>query len=698
MPGDSSFTEGVAFHQAGDLDQAESCYRKVLDEFPEHPDALHYVGVIAFQRRDFSGAVAHIDRAIRVLLQAGHQVPAAYYANLGNAHKRAGQHSAALSAYQTALRIDPGMAAVWFNLGLMYRDRGVLSGAIEAFESATRLGGSFLPAWLELGECYVQSGNENAALKCFDRLTPHFGTARADPESLKMGVRLGKALLTLHRYEPALHVLESLCVGLPENVEFLNLLACACSGLGLIGDAERYLTQAHSIEPDNISVSDNLAATYKDSGRVAESINLYRSVLGKVTDPGALSNYLFSLLYSDRISEAEILAEHQRMANQMVPFAFAQKAEAYGQVSAPVRIAYLSGDLRNHPVAYFLIGILSHHDPTSVNVFVYDNSAVSDDWTRRLQSVVVHWRNVRSLTDDELAAQIRSDAIDVLIELSGHTAENRLSALASHPAKVQASYLGYPGSTGLPWMDWRIVDRVTDPEGCDAFSSERLYRLPRSYYCYTNVERTPEPNSLPVATNGYWTFGVCSNLAKVSPATLDLWARILQYHPDSRLYWRTRAFSDPASRARMLNELESRGIDRKRVSVESWTSQASRWKAFHRIDVALDTFPYNQATNTCEALWMGVPTLSVAGKSHRSRMGASILCEAGLNEWVIDNDVAGSDRDALDRHLARILDISSLKVLRRSLRKRCLNGRLMNGPDAAREIEKACMEMLSTAG
>jgi len=687
MAVDQDFNDGLVLHQSGQLDAAEACYRRVLAALPEHADALHYLGLIAFQRGDFPVAAEQIQRAIERKRSSGELVPAAFLVNLGSAKKRLGLFPEALQAYQAGLALDSTLGGAWFNLGLLHRSFGNLPAAIDALERACAEAGSLAAAWLELGECHLEQGNDEAALRCFGPLA-----SRAHSGPAEMALRLGKALLRLGRYDAGLSVLEPLQTQGLASVDYLNALGCALSGSGRLGDAERCLTRARAIAPADQRVADNLATVFKDLGRVSEALALYRSVLTSDSEPEIWSNYLFSLLYSDQVNPDEVLAEHHRgvgstpLASESAPGVVTN----VGPAPARLRIAYLSGDMRNHPVAYFLIGILRGHDPSRVDVHVYDNGVITDDWTLRLKKSVSHWHKIRALSDEELARKIRLDDIDVLIDLSGHTAENRLLALASHPARIQASYLGYPFSTGMPWIDWRIVDAITDPPGSEQWSSERLYRLPRSYYAYSPDEGAPPVRGLPALKNRHLTFGACTNLAKVSPTTLDFWASIIRSHPAARLLWRARPFADPKVRKAMSDELRQRGLDSRQVRLVGWAAHADRWAIFHEVDVALDTYPYNQATNTCEALWMGVPTISVTGRTHVSRMGASILAELGLDDWCVD---VGEIRNLPERLVGRaseLLASDSLAALRAGLRGRVQSSRLVDGKDAARAIEAAC--------
>lgn len=692
-----TFLDGVALHQAGQLDQAALRYQAVLAADPAHADALHYSGLIAFQRGAPAEAVDLITRAIGFAEQGGRMVPAEYQINLGNALKRTGRVAEALAAYRKAVLIRPDLSAVWFNMALVQRASGALPEAITSLEAACR-GAPPLPrAWVELGECFAASGNDSEALRCFEHLLPLFGASPGSAELFDLACRVGRSLVEMGRYDAAVKVLEPLRNARPDDVECLNVLGCALSGLGRLTAAESCLARAHGLVPIDSRITDNLACALKDSGRNQEALALYRDLLEKgPVDAGVWSNYLFTLLYSDRCSVEQVVVEHRRFAQSMM-VAGSGAAVSHRPESPPhrpLRLAYLSGDLHNHPVAYFMHAFFRCHDPSRVSVSVYDNGAVADEWSARLKQHVKHWRPVRALSDEQLAAQIRHDGIDVLIDLSGHTAENRLAALATHPARVQASYLGYPFSTGLPWIDWRIVDSITDPPGSDLISCERLYRLPRSYYVYSVPDGAPAVSELPAQKNGFLTFGVCSNLAKVTPATLDFWASLLRQSRNARLYWRTRAFADPAVRRSMTEALVQRGIARKRLSLEGWAAHADRWSAFHKVDVALDTYPYNQATNTCESLWMGVPTLSVAGTGHPSRMGASILGEAGLQEWVFEFDQYKNAPEPFFDRVSSLLDPGRLSALRRGLRDRLQQSRLMDGNDAARAIENACQAMI----
>lgn len=685
---ESDFADGVAFHQLGKLDQAEACYQQVLLEQPSHVGAMHYLGLIAHQRSSFDLAVERISRAIEL---SGDSAPPEFYVNLANALKRTGQLDAALSAYERALSLWPEMPLAWFNLGLLQRQLGATDKAIVSLQQACTAAPSLVEAWLELGECYLGRGEDAGAVACFDRV---LNVAANVPNFPEIYIRIGRNLVLARRYQSAIKVLEQVQATRPNDFNRLLALGCAQSGCGRLTDAERTFNKANKIKLGDIACADNLASVYKDQGQTELAIGIYRDLLAAAeADPAVWSNYLFTLLYSDRMAPDALYAEHLRAFGQSL----AVPPETLPAPAIPcrkkLRIGYVSADLFNHPVAYFLIGILRHHDPSAVEVFMYDNGLVADGWTQRLKLAVPHWRQIRSLSDQDLLRQIERDQIDVLIDLAGHTADNRLAAFSRRAAPVQVSYLGYPFSTATPNMDWRVVDAVVDLPGAENYSTERLWRLPRSYYAYSDPADTPDINELPAGKNGFLTFGVCSNLAKVTPATLDHWGKIISAFPGACLRWRAKAFADVNVKSRMIDQLVARGVAKKRLFLQGWAESGKRWHFYHEIDVALDTFPYNQATNTCEALWMGVPTLTVAGDMHRSRMGASIMTAAGLPGWII------SSPESIDAWLqgeSRTMTAKAqLAELRSGLRERIRLSDLFKADQLARLLEEAYREMFA---
>lgn len=681
---DTQLMAGVRAHQAGQLDVAEQIYRELLAWCPDHADALHYLGLIAFQRGDHRGAVGLIERAIAV---RGDDAPAEFYLNFGNALKRAGDSARSEHAYGVARERRPKFFPALFNLALLKREQGDWAGAESLLYEAVEVAPAPLPVRLELAECLVAQGKEKPALDQLDRVLPI-----CDAPALG---RAGRLLVELGRYPEAVTVLEKALPELAGDCGGLNALGCAYAGTGRLGAAAAVLRRALLVDPSDERAVDNLASVLREGGQAAEAVASYRKFLLRNGGASVVfrSNYLMSTLYVDAADQT--FAEHGRWAgdgpgrDRPLPFVH--------PFSRPLRLAYLSGDFRNHPVAYFMQGILAAHDPSRVDVTVYDNTPIHDRWSDRLRCGPAHWTEVRGLSDQDLGELIRRDAIDVLIDLSGHTADNRLPALASHPAKVQASYLGYPHSTGLPWIDYRIVDAVTDPDGAERFSTERLVRLPRSYYAYTAPPDAPPVNPLPALTRGQLSFAVCSNLAKVSARTLDLWATVMRLNAGATLRWKARAFADPATRERMASQLAVRGVNPACLTLDAWTPHERRWWTYHDVDVALDTYPYNQATNTCEALWMGVPTLSFCGSDHRSRMGASILRDAGLDSWAMpigDAELLPDIEKELAARLPALLAVDSLGKLRSSLRGILRTSRLLDAKHAAVAIEDACERML----
>src|SRR5262249_25869327 len=301
-----------------------------------------------------------------------------------------------------------------------------------------------------------------------------------------------------------------------------------------------------------------------------------------------------------------------------------------------LRIGYVSPDFRQHSVAYFLEPLLRGHDRQQVEVFCYGDVARPDSVTTHLQELADHWLVTVGTSHQALAERIRTDRIDILVDVAGHTAGNRLLVFARKPAPVQVTWLGYPNTTGLKAIDYRLVDAVTDPAGeADAWASESLVRLEGGFLCYGALTDAPAPTLPPCLGTGTITFGSFNNPAKVSAATFDAWAKLLSRLPQARLLLKGTPFADAATRALFLARLDERGVAAERVDLMGSVSSATQHLAlYHRMDIALDPFPFNGTTTTCEALWMGVPVITLRGHRHAGRVGASLLTQIGLTDLI----------------------------------------------------------------
>jgi protein O-GlcNAc transferase len=676
---DDLLRRGVGHHQAGRLGEAEGCYRDVLEASPGHPDALHYLGLIEFQRGNFAAAVELIEAAA----QKQPQVPE-FHVNLGNALKRCERVEEAVAAYREALRLRPDFAEAAANLGLLLAHLQRGGEALGFLQNAVAGRPNLLEARLCLARLLDQQGAVEAALK-------HYALAvQQCPVGPDLLLEAAGCHLKHRRHRAAVELYRRVLDLDPGSFAAWNDLGAACADLGLLAESIGALRRALALQPTDPHALGNLANVLKDSARHEEAIAVYRQALALAPhDLSLRSNYLYALLYSDKVPAAALLAEHKKYGTASAGDQASQSARPLAPArdrlpGRPLRIAYVSGDFRNHPVAFFIEGILRAHDPARVAVFAYHTASTRDAITGVLESLVPNWRDVAGLSVDEFAAQIAADEIDVLIDLAGHTGDNSQGLFARRAAPVQMNYLGYPFSTGSSAMDFRLVDDETDPPGADCFASERLIRLPRSYYAYTPPSDAPSVAPLPALKRGYLTFGVCSNLAKVSGLALDRWAELLRSVPRARLFWRTSAFADAKTRASLLSELSRRKVSPGRVELVPWATHDQRWKAFAGIDIALDTFPYNQATNTCEALWMGVPTLTITGETHHARMGASILRAAGLPDFV-----CGDVRSWIEQAVYWTSHAPELAILRAGLRDQLAGSALFDVPGLTRSIEDA---------
>jgi predicted O-linked N-acetylglucosamine transferase (SPINDLY family) len=675
--GEAALLRAVRVHQEGDLDLAHSMYSRLLRDNPDHAHALHYLGLIAYQRGRDEEAAALIRRAI-----AADGTVAEFHINLGNTLNRLGRPEEAGEAFRKAVSLRPDSAPALYGMGLMQLRQGRGPDALESFRRA-------LAARPDFPEAHFQAGRLLGAMGRAAEAAPHLEqflrTRPEDPDAWSelggLQLQAGLAAEAVRSYRRAMAVKG-------ESAELLNNLGTALAETGELGEAESCFRRALEKKPGFAVAHGNLANALKDQSRAEEAQAEYRAALALSPDfADAHSNLLLSLNYARDVGRDALLRQARQfneLAARIAP-APARRAPRDPEPGRRLRLAYLSPDLRRHAVGHFIEPVLAAHDRRRFEVVCYNDAPADDEVSERLRELADRWIPVRGLDHEALGRRIGEDGIDVLVELAGHTRDNRLLCLAREPAPVQVSYLGFPGTTGLDAIGFRVSDWHADPAGTEGWSSERLLRLPHSYFCYRPPGDAPAPAPPPVLRNGFVTFGSFNNLAKVSPQALELWAGVLRAVPGSRLYLKAKALADAATRERLLAGLGALGIEAGRVLLQHWTPRgADHLAAYHRVDIALDTTPYNGATTTCEALWMGVPVVSLAGATHAGRMGLSILSACGLAELA--PAASGAFAAACGRLAA---DPARLGQLRAGMRERLRASALLDEAGFTRDLEAA---------
>lgn len=453
---------------------------------------------------------------------------------------------------------------------------------------------------------------------------------------------------------------------------------------------ERVLKQ----NPGHASALLNLSNVLAYQAEPGLAIEHYRRALIASSYHSSIhSNLLLCLHYGQEHDLATIFEEHLAWARRhesatVNPRPFAPKQRG------KLRVGYVTPDLREHSVAYFFEPILAHHDRERFEIFCYVESAKQGAIAGRLSQLPDAMRETRGQSDERVAAMIREDAIDILVDLAGHTDHNRLGIFALRAAPVQVTYLGYPNTTGLRSMDYRLTDAWADPPGTtDRYHTEQLIRLRRGFLCFAPPPESPGITPLPASRRGYVTFGSFNVLTKITPRMLDLWGTILLTVPGSRLLIKNRQLTDTTLQKRLLAQLESRGIAGDRIAMLGRTSKESHMSSYGEVDIALDTYPYNGTTTTCDTLWMGVPVVTRAGLSHVSRVGVSLLTRMGL-----DHLIAFDDQQYIRCAVDLANDWRQLGELRQCLRGRFLQSGLCDGQAFTREVESLYEGFLNAAG
>ena len=591
---------------------------------------------------------------------------------------RAGDAAAAERLFRDVLEANPAHPEALNGMGLVALQTGHEVEAIGLLSRALEAGGERFEVLANLASAYSADDRPKEALPLLRR------ALAAKPDAFGLHNNLAVALQKLGRLEEAeAAVRRAIALNADHAGSHYNL-GQILEAKGWFEAAAAQYRRLLEIEPRHAAARAQLAHALVQLGRADEGLALLEEMLSAGReDPVARSTYLLSLHYSTRRSAAEISQAHSNLAVRLETSLKRLSPAPPPRAGGRLRVGYLSPDFRRHSVAFFFEPLLAHHDRERFEVFCYHGNTFSDEMTGQLKSLAEHWVECGRLDDAALAARIVQDRIDVLVDLAGPTAGGRMGVFAMKPAPVQAAWLGYPAATGLATIDARISDARADPQDAPRAGAERIVRLPESYFCYAPPREAPPVAKPPILKKGFPTFGSFNALAKVSDECIALWAGVLARVPRSRLLLKAKALNEPAAHESTAARFAAHGVGAERLVLRRWTAKAAdHLAAYREVDIALDTFPYNGATTTCDALWMGVPVVSLAGERHAARMGLSILSAAGRAEWCVREPARFAEIAA---SLAE--DPSSLGEIRSAMRERLRASALLDAPRFAHDFE-----------
>jgi predicted O-linked N-acetylglucosamine transferase (SPINDLY family) len=428
-------------------------------------------------------------------------------------------------------------------------------------------------------------------------------------------------------------------------------------------------------------------------GNIQEAIVFYQRAMELKPEINFyFSNILLTLHYSEQITPNDLYAQHQKWSerHELPLINLLQPHTNDRSPNKKIRIGYVSPNFNEHPVSHFFEPLLASHDKSGFEIFCYSNVKMADTMTEHLKDMADNWRDICNKSDEDTAEMIGSDKIDILVDLAGHTSDNRMMVFARKPSPIQVTYLGYPNTTGLETMDYRITDSYADPPGkTERLHSEELVRLPHGFLCYQPPGKTPDVSNPPSLKGECITFGCFNNRAKITPEMMRVWAKIIKMVPNARIVFKFKFSSDPLAQRLLRDMLDQENIPMDRVELyDHILSKEAHLDLYNRVDITLDTFPYNGTTTTCEALWMGVPVITLGGEVHVSRVGLSILSVIGLAELV-----AGSKEEYIEKAVGLAADIEKRIYLRSNLRSLMRSSPLMNAKGFTQALEHEFRKM-----
>jgi protein O-GlcNAc transferase len=666
---------GSALQAQDQLDRAISHYRQALALDPQFLNARINLGNVLQQSGELDAAIESYRQVL-----ATHPELAQVHHHLANALQAQQDKPAAMASYRRAIELKPDYAEAYFNLGNMQRDAGEPIAAIALYRQAIALKTDYAQAHYNLGIVLDECGEIDAAAQHYRYALDH------KPDYTEAYNNFGRWLASQGRLDDAIDAYQQALQHQPDYVEAHNNWGIVLEEKGQLDAAMERYRQALAIRPDYAIAHNNLGRSWSSQGKFSLALQSFRRALELQPDfDAAYSNVLFHLNHDAAPSSADYLAQARGfgavVAARAAPYLHARADTDTAAAPARLRIGFISGDLRTHPVGFFLESVVAHLDPQRFELVAYVTKPGEDALSARIKAYFAEWHSLLGLSDAAAAGKIHHDDIHILIDLAGHTADNRLPVMAYKPAPVQVAWLGYFASTGVAAIDYILADWQVLPLGEESHFVETPWRLPDCYLCFTAPQERIEVNPLPSLSNGYVTFGCFNKLSKMNDAVVALWARVLHAVPQSRLLLQAKELSNLTARTLTLERFAAHAIGAERIELEGYTDRARYLENYHRVDIGLDPFPFPGGTTTVEALWMGVPILSGRGSRFLSHAGESLLKTAGLPEWIaVDNE------DYVRKAQAYAADLTALAELRAGLRNQLLASPLCDAPRFAANL------------
>ncbi len=689
--------------------EAEQILRQILAAVPAHPGTRNSLGESLLAQGRIGEALPEFEQAVRLMPDY-----ARAWANLAGVLGQMGRLDEALAAYRQAISQRPDFAEGLCSVGNILAMQGKHPEAILEFREALRLKPNFAEACLSLGTSLATLGDKQNA-------ETFFRTAiRINPQMFQAWANLGVLLQAHGALEESQHALAQALALKPDNAGMYFQMGGVLSAQGHHAQAAEAYAQAARLDPSHADAFNNLGIALRMVGKVDASAGAFRravtarpafvqawSNLAVVldlkgerdealvchrravdlapNDAASHDNLLYALHFHPQANAMELLQEHREW-NRRHAAPLATEIPRHPNAPDPnrrLRIGYVSPDFRDHPVGRFMLPLIAAHDRKAVEVICYADVLASDDVAKKIHRHCHGWRDITGMPDAMVSHQVRLDQIDILVDLTMHMTGNRLLVFARKPAPVQVTYLAYCSTTGLEAIDYRISDPHLDPEETESYV-EKTMRI-ESYWCYAASPEAPLPNALPALASGEVTFGCLNGFGKVSDAALATWARVLLAVPRSRLL----LHANPGGhRDRTQGLLERLGVSPGRCEFVGLSNLAEYFRLYHRIDIALDPFPYAGGTTTCDALWMGVPVVTLRGLMAIGRGGVSILKTLGISEWIAQHET-----EYVEIAARVAADLPALARWRSTLRQRMVQSPLMDAGRCARELESAYRKM-----